>query len=77
MMNRSPEERLMIGFSMLSAAKELILASLPADLSTVQRKRLMYQRLYGHPVPVACSLERRAGEVSGANGANGKQDHAE
>jgi len=51
MMSRSPEERLLVGFSMLSAAKELIRASLPSDLPCAQRDRLVYERLYGEQLP--------------------------
>jgi hypothetical protein len=53
MMRRSPEERFLIGISMLSATKELIAASLPQELSPHQRRRRIYERLYGEPLPAA------------------------
>ena len=33
---------------------EMILASLPADLTEPERKRALYERTYGEPLPEAC-----------------------
>lgn len=47
----SGEERLKMGFSMLAATKTLILAGMPAGLSEAERKRRLYESLYGEPLP--------------------------
>ena len=49
-------ERLEMGFSMLGAAKELIEAGLPKDLGPAERRRAIYERLYGEPLPADCPL---------------------
>jgi hypothetical protein len=56
MMARTPEERLLIGFSMLGTAKELIAASLPKELPEGERRRLVYERLYGEKLPDGFAL---------------------
>ncbi len=50
-MAKTPEERLEMGFSMLGTAKELIAASLPKDMSESERRRRIYERLYGEALP--------------------------
>lgn len=47
-------ERIEMGFSMLGAAKELIAAGLPNGLTNGERRRAIYQRLYGEALPVGC-----------------------
>ncbi len=54
MMAKTPEERLQIGFSMLGSAKELIAASLPKGLSDRERRRMIYERLYGEKLLEGC-----------------------
>lgn len=47
LMARSGEERLIMGSQMFDAAREMILASLPPNLSLSERKHMLFQRLYG------------------------------
>jgi len=51
LMARSGEERFLMGVRMFEAAREMALASLPADLSPDELKRRLFQRLYGQPMP--------------------------
>ncbi len=51
MMARSGVERLLAGAHMFDAARELVLASLPKDTSELELKRLLFERIYGFPVP--------------------------
>lgn len=50
-MSLSPGKRLEMGFSMLGTTKELILAGLPKGLSEPERRRRLYERLYGEELP--------------------------
>ena len=50
-MARSAEERFVMGARSFEAAREMILASLPAGLSTEELKRQLFQRIYGQPLP--------------------------
>jgi hypothetical protein len=50
MMARSGAERLAMGSSMFDAARKVVLASLPRDLPDDQIKRLLFERIYGHPL---------------------------
>lgn len=50
-MDLSGERRFLMGFSMLASARELILSSLPPDLTYSDRMLALYFRLYGHPFP--------------------------
>jgi hypothetical protein len=40
-----------MGVEMLEAARRMMVASLPADLSDTDRKCLLFERLYGQPLP--------------------------
>jgi hypothetical protein len=51
MMARSPGERLQMAAGMFEAARTMILGSLPANLSEAERKKQLYQRIYGEPLP--------------------------
>ncbi|HEX4264316.1 MAG TPA: hypothetical protein VH597_08250 [Verrucomicrobiae bacterium] len=51
LMARSGEERFMMGVASFEAMREIVLASLPKDLSPEDRKRQLYQRIYGEPLP--------------------------
>jgi hypothetical protein len=51
LMARSPEERFLMGVQMFNAAREMVLASLPAGLSPIEIRRLLYERIYGEPLP--------------------------
>jgi hypothetical protein len=50
-MARSAEERFMMGVRSFDAAREIVLASLPAGLSQVELKRHLFQRIYGESLP--------------------------
>lgn len=43
--------RLRMGADMFEAARRMVLASLPAGLSQTERKRRLFERLYGLPFP--------------------------
>ena len=48
-MSRSPEERFMMGIRSFDAAREMVLASLPKNLSERERGRMLFERFYGAP----------------------------
>jgi len=47
MMNFSPNERIALGYEMFMAARKLIFASLPKNLSEREFKKQYYQKMYG------------------------------
>ena len=51
LMERSNEERFMMGIRSFEAAREIVLASLSKDLPPLELKRQLYQRMYGEPLP--------------------------
>ena len=51
MMALSPDIRIALAGEMFMAARELILTSLPKDLSERERKRQYYREMYGEPLP--------------------------
>jgi len=51
LMALSGAERFRMGVQMFDAARRMVLASLPPDLSENERKRRLFQRLYGIPFP--------------------------
>lgn len=51
LMRLSGEERFVRGALMFDAAREMILASLPKNLDAAERRRLLYERIYGEPLP--------------------------
>ena len=51
LMARSNEERFMMGVRSFEAARQVVLASLPKNLSPEEFKRQLYQRIYGEPAP--------------------------
>lgn len=51
LMARSAEERFVMGTRMFDAARDVILASLPTDLSPTDLKRQLFKRLYGQSAP--------------------------
>jgi hypothetical protein len=53
LMALSGEERMRMGAEMFEAAKCMVLASLPPDLTESERKAQLFQRLYGEPMPEA------------------------
>jgi hypothetical protein len=50
MMSRSNEERFVMGALMFDAARELIIASLPANLPASEFKQTLFKRIYGYPL---------------------------
>ena len=52
LMARSGEERFLMGVRSFEAAREMVLASLPAGLPREELKRRLFQRLYGQPLPM-------------------------
>ena len=51
LMAMSGSERLRLGVRSFDVARRMVLASLPAGLSELERKRRLFQRLYGIPLP--------------------------
>ena len=51
LMERSGEERFMMGVRSFEAARAIVESSLPAGLSAEERKRQLFQRIYGYPLP--------------------------
>jgi hypothetical protein len=51
LMARTGEERFLMGVRMFDAARDMVLASLPAGLSPEELKHQLFQRLYGQPMP--------------------------
>ena len=45
------ETRMRMGSNAFDAAREIILSSLPQGLSDLERRRLLYERIYGEPPP--------------------------
>jgi hypothetical protein len=52
LMAMSGAERFRMGVQMFEAARRMVLASLPASLSEAERKRRLFERIYGLPLPV-------------------------
>jgi len=48
---RSGAERFRMGVEMFEAARRMVLASLPAGLTETERRRRLFERLYGRPWP--------------------------
>ena len=53
LMARSGAERFRMGVEMFEAARRMVLASLPAGLSETERRRQLFERLYGVPLPAS------------------------
>jgi hypothetical protein len=51
MMALSGSERFVMGVRMFDAARRMVLASLPAGLPEPEGKRLLFERIYGEPLP--------------------------
>ena len=52
LMALSGAERFRMGSEMFDAARRMVLASLPPDLSQSERKRRLFERLYGESLPM-------------------------
>jgi len=53
LMARSGAERFRMGVEMFEAARRMVLASIPTDLTQTERKHRLFERLYGLPMPVS------------------------
>jgi hypothetical protein len=51
MMALSGAARFRMGVDMFDAARRMVLASLPVDLTDVERKQRLFERLYSEPLP--------------------------
>ena len=51
-MARSSEERFIMGAEMFESAREMVMASLPKDLSEAERRRLLFKRIYGKELKI-------------------------
>jgi len=51
-MERSGEERFIMGAQMFDAACEMVKASLPPGLSEAEQRRQLFKRLYGKEIEV-------------------------
>jgi hypothetical protein len=51
LMAKTGAERFRMGVEMFDAARRMVLASLPAGLTETERKRRLFERLYGMPLP--------------------------
>jgi hypothetical protein len=51
LMAHSGSERFVMGTRSFDAARAMVLASLPADLSKDELRRQLFQRVYGLPAP--------------------------
>jgi hypothetical protein len=52
LMAKSGAERFRMGVEMFKAARRMVPASLPADLTETERKRRLFERIYGMTIPV-------------------------
>lgn len=52
LMALSGAERFRMGVQRFDAARRMAEASRPAGLTDAERKRLLFQRLYGEPLPI-------------------------
>lgn len=51
LMEKTGAERFRMGVESFEAARRMVLASLPKDLSEAEKKRQLFQRIYGFPLP--------------------------
>jgi hypothetical protein len=51
LMKLSGEERFIRGALMFDAARAMVVASLPRDLTPDEFRRRLYERIYGEPLP--------------------------
>ena len=48
---RSGSDRFVMGTQMFEAARRMVLASFPPHLTETERRRLLFARIYGEPLP--------------------------
>ena len=53
MMALSGAERFRMGAEMFDAARRMVLASLPSGLTEIERRRLLFHRIYGEDFPTS------------------------
>ncbi len=53
LLSRSPSERVIMAARMFDAARTMVLASLPRNLSPDERRRQLFARLYGDDIPAS------------------------
>lgn len=58
LMSRTPSERFMMASRMFDAARDIILESLPKNLSEAERKRALYHRIYSEEPPQGAFSEK-------------------
>ncbi len=58
MMQLSGGARIALGAMLFELVREMILASLPKDLSPNELRRQLYERIYGKPLPADFPLNR-------------------
>jgi hypothetical protein len=51
LMERTGQERFLMGIRMFDLARRMALASLPKDLPELELRRQLFQRVYGQPAP--------------------------
>jgi hypothetical protein len=51
LMARTGSERFVMGTRMFDAARTVVLASLPPELSPTELKRRLFERIYSQPAP--------------------------
>ena len=59
LMALSGAERFRMGVNMFEAARRMVLASLPSGLPENEYKRLLFERLYGEPLPTPAGDSNR------------------
>jgi hypothetical protein len=64
LMARSNDERFIMGARMFDAARQMLLASAPEDLSGADLKAWLYERTYGEPLPARAKAKLIAAEQS-------------
>ncbi len=65
LMALSGAERFRMGVQMFDAARRMVLASLPADLTETERKRRLFERLYGETLPEPTWNRKPEGNTEG------------
>jgi hypothetical protein len=51
LMALSGAQRFIMGAQMFESARRMVLASLPEGLTPTERKRQLFERMYGEPLP--------------------------
>jgi len=58
-MARSAEERVVMGAEMFESAKTMVCASFPQGLLDAERKKRLFERIYGELAPGGAFAEKR------------------